>query len=457
MTEFDVEFESDILAKALKDTDYLKRASRVLDAHHFATPQHAWVWGALKEIWDKFHERATVRILVNRARADFAKQEDYQQCLEFVRKTYRRKPRASSATLEELSKFVRFVGAQAALEGAAKRLESGDLDGVYEQLRSALRRDTRPKDYVIEPWIEGFDERQRLRKYRRDHPEEIARVPTGLPTIDGILSGGLEVCEMGLLLATTGVGKSIGLMNFGYTAVGRGIPTLYATLEMPALQIAQRFDSRWLGMDYNKIKTYDYKPSELREIDNRLKKARSHFGEKLRIVEMPLGACTIGSLREVLEDLAASESFRPKLILVDSGDHMRSEQKYESFRLSQSAVYWDLAALAGEGYALWTSTHAGREYADAIATAEATGESYDKARIADLVLSLNTPAKKGRRTTIDGDDDDDDEETVAVAGPYKLEGHYMEAYLGKYRDGVSRATVPLDAQFSHMRLAEVKA
>lgn len=451
--KLDQEFEEDILCRALRDTDYLKKAARLLAAHHFNTPQHAWVWKGVYEIWSKYRERATAAHLVARARLDFREDGDRAVHLELVRKLIRRKPRAALASLDQLSRFVRMVNAHLAMEDAARALEKGRLDDVYKSLRSAVDKDLKPRDYNSIEWVTDFEHRQMERKRRREHPEEWTRIPTGFKRLDRLLSGGLELCELGLAVATTGVGKSVMLTNFAFHSIARGYPTVYFSLEMPISQIAQRMDSRWSQMDYKKFKEYDFLPSELRQLGVKHQRAMKRFKGLFHIVEMPLRRCDINSIRASLEDLRTDQGFQPKCIILDSADHMKGLGRFESHRLSQAEVYWDIAGLAGEGYAIWTSTQAGREWKDKVAKAEATAESYDKARIADLVLTLNTPSQQSsKRASID---DDDGEEVATALPPMKPEAKHMELYLAKYRDGKGDVSFALEAEFARMYMAEV--
>ena len=458
--EFDKEFEESVLAQVLRDTAYLKRAARILDAHHFISPQHGWVWTVVRDIWDKYRERTTVKLILVRARADFTDDDDRAPYVELVRKLFQKRVKAAAATLDELSKFVRTVNAQLAMESAAKDLERGRLDEVYETLRTVSRRELKPKDYTLIKWIEEFDERQRERKYRKEHPGEFVRIQTGFKRLDKII-GGIELGELGLVLATTGKGKSIMLNQFAYAAVKFKYPVVYFALEMPARQVAMRQDARWLGILYDKFKEYNFGPSELRTIKKRLKRIHDKWKQKLRIISMPLRKCNVNSIRDALDDLYQEEKFRPQMLLIDSGDHMQGTGRFESYRLEQASIYWDLKTLAEEdGYGIWSSTHAGREYAETVATAEATGESYDKARIADIVCSLNMPKKRSRSTKIEFDDEGEVVRTVepssvtvvAPGAPVKI-----ELYLAKYRDGASRVTIPMEADFAKILITELEA
>jgi hypothetical protein len=115
-----------------------------------------------------------------------------------------------------------------------------------------------------------------------------------------------------------------------------------------------------------------------------------------------------------------------------------------------------LSSLAEEdGYAIWSSTHAGRDWADSVATAEATSESYDKSRIADIVVSLNTPKKKSRTTKVEFDVDGEEIKEAAKPASTSAVGTYLELFLAKYRDGLSKVTIPLDAEFSKIYMREL--
>lgn len=450
--KFDISFEETILSRCLRDQAFLKKAAPLLEAHHFGSRQHAWVWKAIKHIWDSYREKPNGKLIVMAAKHDFPKEEELKVHLELIRKIAKKKKGAALASLHELQQFVRAVNAQRVLEESAKELERGKIDKAWEILNRASREDIKPKDYQAIRWIEEFEERQRERKFNAENPGAVTRIPTGFKQLDNLLGGGIEVGELGLVLGTTGKGKSIMLNNLAYWGAATGFPTVYFTLEMKARQIAQRTDSRWSAFEYSKFKRFDFKPSELRRLKSKTKYALKRFADKLIIVESPVRKTTVADLERVLDDLAEDYGFVPKLVVVDSGDHMSASRRYESYRLEQADVFWHLSWLAQQGYGVWSSVQAGKEYAKMVAHAEAASESYDKSRIADLVISLNTPEKKSRSTKITTDDDDDDE---AEDTPI-VEGRYMELFVGKYRDGEDKITIPVDAQFARMYIQEME-
>jgi len=449
--KIDIEFEEEVLARALRDAMYLKKASGILDAHHFGTKHHSWVWKQMKEVWSAYRELCSPKMFVARVKRDFLELDDREPYLQLVKKLFRLKPKASAASLDELSQFVRFVNAQLALEKGATALEKGKVDDVYGVMQEISQKDLRPRVYTRVKWIEEFEERQRERKHRKEHPEEYTSIPTGLSKLDSIITG-IQIGEIGLVLGTTGRGKSIFLNNLAYTAVKLGFPTAYFAFEMPARQIAQRQDARWLQMPYRKFKDYAFTPSELREINVKLGRMRPRWKSLFQIFSMPVRSATINTVISALDDAYLEDGFKPKLLLFDSADHLLPTGRSESFRLDQANVYWAMKGLAeSDGYAIWSSTQAKQEYATRTITAEGGSESYDKARIADVMVSLNEPRKSSRATKIVDDDDDDDGESLTPT----TKGSFLELFLAKYRDGMSKVTIPLDAEFEKMIIHEV--
>ena len=460
--KFDLEFEDAVLAQALRDEGYLKRASRVCESHHFGTKEHAWLWGVIHSVWSEYRERTPGKLVAARAAADFPEKDKRKPYLILARRLFKHKPVGPLAALDELSRFVRLVNAQLALEKGAEALEKGDVEACEQAMVSGSRSAVKERNYTHISWIEGFEERQATRKYEKEHPEEFTVIPTGIPRLDKALSGGARLGELGLMMGTTGRGKSIGLNNLVHTAISRSFPSVYFGMEMPARQIAMRHDARWLEMRYDQFKGYDFKPSELREIKGRLARGTKQYANQFHIISMPVRSASILDLRAVLDDLKAEHDFKPKLIIVDSGDHLRCTDKgMDSYRLQQAAVYWDMKRLAEEdGYMIWSSVQAGKEWAERIAMAEAASESYDKARIADLVVSINDPNARGRRRKSveieTGGTDDDDVEAEEVEGIVTPGVCRMEAWLAKYRDGLSKLRIPLDCDFSRMMVKEAE-
>lgn len=460
---FDRDFEDAILAASLKSDEFVKRALRICDAHHFGTREQAWIWKAISDTWSKYKERPTPSLIAHKAREDFPDVDKRRPYLKLARKLFKLKPKSPRSALEQLETFVRYVNAQLALEAGAEALERGDVEAAETAMAKASRSKVKERSYTHIRWFEEFDERQAQREYEATHPDEFRIIPMGLPTFDKALGGGARVPEVGLILGTTGRGKSIWLNNIAQATVAREFNACYIGMEMPARQIASRQDSRWLQTSYDKFKQFDFKPAELRTIERTRARWKKKLQNKMHILSFPVRSATIDTIRAALDDLRADWDFKPDVILMDSADHLLAIDRRQDYRLQQAEVYWELKRLAEEdGYVIWSSTHAGKEYATAVATAEAAAESYDKSRIADSIISINDPfAKRKSRKTVEIDMDDIEAggEVEEIREPETAEPgiRRLEGFLAKYRDGKSMVKVKLDCDFDKMLIKEAGA
>jgi replicative DNA helicase len=146
------------------------------------------------------------------------------------------------------------------------------------------------------------------------------------------------------------------------------------------------------------------------------------------------------------------------MIIVDSADHMKSVTKYDQLRIEQAEIYWTLKGMAeDQKKAIWSSTQAGRQWKERKATAEAASEAYDKARIADLIISLNEPKKVTRSTRgSDGDSEVEDAETEVIEKKMAEGSKRLELYVAKYRDGESEITIPIEAELDKMFIHDLE-
>jgi hypothetical protein len=175
---FDLDFETEVLAQCLRDPKYLRSAAGVLDSRSFAVKEYGWIWRVAKEVWTKHAETATPAIMRARAMIDFPQDSDRGPYLEALVKLYKHPRSAPRASLDELIRFAKIGQMQLAVEASLKAQELGHWDEAEEQLVTFVRKSVRKVSYQVSRWIEEWDERQAERKKRREHPEAFRTIPT---------------------------------------------------------------------------------------------------------------------------------------------------------------------------------------------------------------------------------------------------------------------------------------
>jgi replicative DNA helicase len=448
--EFDQDFEEDVLAYCLVNDDYLQNAVKLMEAHFFISEAHGWIWSIIQDTWVKFSELASSKVLSAAAKRDFPDSDKRIPVLQLASRLLKLKPTAPKASLDQLHQFIRMVTLQDTLEKSAKALERGKIDEAWDSVKSATRIDLRPKAYQICDWIEEFEDRQDERKFRAENPDKFTCVPTGWPTLDRVAMG-VSGGEMALLLATTNKGKSICATNFGYNGVVRGFKTVHVTTEMKVPAVAQRYDSRFTGQPYIDFKKWDFTTSQLKEIKLKLERKRASLKGMLKIIHLPVGANTsdlLMAMQEARDGMGGLD-----LLVLDSPDHLQPQTKHRDHRLNQAQVFWELKKILDEeDVAGWATVQAGKEWEGKMAKSEATSESYDKARIADMIVSLNLPEKSSRASVLSDDDDENEyEDNRHESTPDLI------AFLAKYRDGKARIPIPLRANFEIMHIEEIES
>lgn len=451
--EFDQEFEDEIIAQCFRDPEFMDRASATLDAHHFSTEHHGWLWKVCKATWLDHSERATPHIVINEARSEFDDDDERAAVLTLATRLFKLRPESPKAALAALDEFVRFVKLQTAGEEMVRKLEKGDVDGAYQAVGNVIKMDARPTDFEVTDFVGGFVERLKKSKLKRDRPDLYPVIPTGLKKVDGIIDG-IRQEELALIMATTGRGKSIVCVHLGYHALKRmkDIGIVHFSYEMSHEQVAMRYDSRWTGLLHRKFKVFDFTKNEIKAMSARLRKIRESWQNRLKIVSAPVRSKTLGQSRRLVDELQGNMDVPIKLVILDSPDHFLPERQYRDKRHEAADVYWGVKGWAEQDkLSVWASMQAGKQAADRIAKAEDASEAYEKTRIASIVMSLNAPSKKTRATpkVEVGEGELEDESEVVLTSAARL-----EMFLTKYRDGEGQIRIPLETDLARMLIKD---
>jgi len=426
--KFDSRFARDILGACARNPGYRRRAVRVLGDHRFADAHHEWLWNVMKDELGG-GDLLTGAVIGASGRRKYTDVEERREALETAVTLLKNAPEAPSVALEEMERFRNYHAMHGGMERAVDLMDKGNIDDAMLALRK-VSRPTANLDYERVEWFNEFEKRQAQRLHLKENPEDRLQVATRfMPSVDKALGGGIEAGELGLIVATTGRGKSALAANLAFMAAGQKYTTVYVSTEMKADLVATRLDARMLGMAYNAIKYHDHDPEDLELIDAKIRRFKAMMARRLVIISIPIRKARIEIIEEVL-DRQADERNPASMLILDSADHITPREKTLNRRDRETASYWDAKSMAEEReIPIWTTTHAPKDVVNKIATSENVGESYDKARIADLVFSLN--------------------QTKAQ----KIKGE-MRGYLGKYRQGRGGFFVYLQADLARMHFQE---
>ena len=177
----------------------------------------------------------------------------------------------------------------------------------------------------------------------REHPDKYRGIPSGWSVLDG-LTAGFQKGEYILLIAKSGSGKSMGMLNWANNAWKLGYNTIYVSIEMPQIAIRQRQLSLESEIPFINIKTQNLTVDQLRKQEFILKNEIATRSGAFYVVDVP--KCTVGlieaQLRQLQQSIPIDIVFVDYLGLLKPESHVKGTQGWEK----AAAISNDLRDLA---------------------------------------------------------------------------------------------------------------
>jgi replicative DNA helicase len=138
------------------------------------------------------------------------------------------------------------------------------------------------------------------------------KIPFDLEYFNRITKDGIANKSLTVVLASTGVGKSLFMCHMAANAVSQGRNVLYITLEMAEERIAERIDANLFDLEIDQIENLP-KDVYLNKVNQIA--AKSHGN--LIIKEYPTSQAHTGHFRALLRELKLKKRFEPEMVFVD--------------------------------------------------------------------------------------------------------------------------------------------
>lgn len=190
-------------------------------------------------------------------------------------------------------------------------------------------------------YLEDFNSRFEF-YHRREE-----RISLGLEKFDDITKGGVARKTLTVILAGTGVGKTLMMCNFAATHLMDGKNVLYITMEMAEEKIAERIDANLLNVRVDDLASLTQEAYE-----DKVKRVREKTLGKLIIKEYPTASAHAGHFRALLKELKIKKNFTPDVIFIDylaicASSRIKPGAGANSYTLVKS-IAEELRGLAGE-------------------------------------------------------------------------------------------------------------
>jgi len=232
-------------------------------------------------------------------------------------------------------------------------------------------------------FLENVDER-----YEFYHHKE-ARLEFDIDLLNTVTKGGLPRKSLNIILAGTGVGKSLAMCHFAASNFMHGKNVLYITMEMAEERIAERIDANLLDASIDEIHTM---PKDV--FEKKINRLKSKTTGKLIIKEYPTASAGSGHFRHLLNELKLKKNITPDIIYIDylnicTSSRIKANAMANSYTLIKS-IAEELRGLAVEfNVPIVSATQTTRSgFSSSDVGLEDTSESFGLPATADFMVAL---------------------------------------------------------------------
>jgi replicative DNA helicase len=215
------------------------------------------------------------------------------------------------------------------------------------------------------------------------------RIPFDLDYLNRITKGGLAEKSLNIVLAGTGVGKSLFMCHCAAANLTMGKNVLYITMEMAEERIAERIDANLMNVELDRLIGMP-KETYLRKVESLREKTKG----KLIIKEYPTASANVNHFSHLLNELKLKRQFIPDIIYIDylnicSSARMKMGSSINSYTYIK-AIAEELRGLAVEHkLPIVSATQTTRSgFTNSDVGLEDTSESFGLPATADLMFAL---------------------------------------------------------------------
>jgi replicative DNA helicase len=215
------------------------------------------------------------------------------------------------------------------------------------------------------------------------------RIPFDLDYLNRITKGGLAEKSLNIVLAGTGVGKSLFMCHCAAANLTMGKNVLYITMEMAEERIAERIDANLMNVELDRLIGMP-KDVYLKKVETLREKTKG----KLIIKEYPTASANVNHFSHLLNELKLKRQFIPDIIYIDylnicSSARMKMGASINSYTYIK-AIAEELRGLAVEHkLPIVSATQTTRSgYTNSDVGLEDTSESFGLPATADLMFAL---------------------------------------------------------------------
>lgn len=378
--------EETIIKNLIEREEFLSLFSPILKTEYFTVESNKILCNIILDFYMKYSKPANKEvILVELGNMRFPDMEVYNEAKELITSLDKFEDVNKDWLKDEALNWIRNQAVYNSVMKAAQILADTDkkeISAIPDMLSKAISISL--DNNVGHDYFEDSDKRFEF------YHDDIERIPFLLSILNTITTGGLPRKTLNILLAGTGVGKTLMMCDFAAEYMKQGYNVLYITMEMAEERIAERIDANMMNITLDSLRALN-KDRFTDYIEALKEQARG----KIIIKEYPTSCAHVGHFKSLLDELKRKKDFIPDIIFVDylnicASQRLKSSNNVNSYSYVKS-IAEEVRGLAVENdVTVWTATQTTRAgYGSSDLSLEDVSESFGVSATADFMIGLS--------------------------------------------------------------------
>jgi replicative DNA helicase len=381
-----MKIELTILKNLIHNEDFARKTLPFLKEEYFSDSSERNVYKRISEFMMKYNNRPTREVIgIDIESSSNLSEEDHRRSMELVRNLIEPEPSNPEWLLEATETFCQERAVYNAVMDSISILDGKDSNRTKNSIPSilsdalAVSFDSHIGHDFIEDYEKRFDYYHRVEE----------KLAFDLDLMNKITRGGLSRKSLNIILAGTGVGKTLAMCHMTAANLAMGKNVLYITMEMAEEKIAERIDANLLNVASEDLAML---PKDMYE--KKIAKLRGKTTGKLIIKEYPTASAHVGHIRHLLNELNLKRNFVPDIIYIDylnicMSARIKTGSNVNSYTYIK-AIAEELRGLAVErNVPIVSATQTTRSgYTSSDPGLEDTSESFGLPATADFMIAL---------------------------------------------------------------------
>ena len=378
--------ESTILRNLLYNEDYARKVIPFIESEYFHDRTEKMVYEEIFSHMENYNTLPTREVIsIAVGQGDKLTDEEYTNLIGYVGKLEQDEPVDDDWLIDETERFCKDKSLYNAIMESIQiyddKAKDKTVESIPELVGKALSISFDPD--VGHDFLDDSDERFDYYHRKED------KVPFDLELMNKITKGGLSKKSLNIVMAGTGVGKSLFMCHCAAGNLFDGKNVLYITMEMAEERIAERIDANLLNVSMEDLRQL---PKDL--YDQKIESVQQKTVGKLIIKEYPTASAHVGHFRHLLNELRLKRSFTPDIIYIDylnicSSSRVKLAANLNSYTYVK-AIAEEIRGLAVESdVPIMSATQTNREgYSNTDVDLTDTSESFGLPATADFMIAI---------------------------------------------------------------------